>query len=70
VIKSYWIPETKHSRGRWAGVNAPIAWQPFVVPDHPGAGKEFESGANAATDSPALAKSNHEEAAQGAENDI
>jgi hypothetical protein len=30
--------------------------------------KEIESGANAAADSPALAKSNHEEAAQGAEN--
>ncbi|MFT2211484.1 hypothetical protein ACLJYM_06315 [Rhizobium giardinii] len=28
----------------------------------------FESGANAAADSPALAKSSHEEAAQGAEN--
>lgn len=31
--------------------------------------KGFESGANAAANSPALAKSSHEEAAQGAEND-
>lgn len=53
VIKSEWIPETKHSRGRWAGVNAPIAWQPFIVPDHPGNNK-IESGANAAADNSAL----------------
>lgn len=31
--------------------------------------ENFESGANAAANSPALAKSSHEEAAQGAEND-
>lgn len=32
--------------------------------------EKIESGANAAADSPALAQSNHEEAAQGAENDV
>ena len=39
VIRSYWIPESKTCRGRWAGFSAageqPIAWQPYVVPSHP-----------------------------------
>lgn len=42
----------------------PTHWMP--VPSRP---KYFESGANAAADNSALAKSSHEEAAQGAEND-
>lgn len=37
VIKSEWIPATKHSGGRWAGVGAPVAWQPYIVPAHPDA---------------------------------
>lgn len=70
VIKSYCIPETKHSRGRWAGVNAPIAWQPFIVPDHP-SNKGIESGANAAADNSALGSdSSHEEAATEGKFDV
>lgn len=40
VHRSYWLPATKTSGGRWAGFNEgskePIAWQDFVVPAHPG----------------------------------
>jgi len=36
VIKSYWVAPVKKEAGRWAGVGAPIAWQPFIVPEHPG----------------------------------
>ncbi|MDR6818468.1 hypothetical protein J2X76_003645 [Neorhizobium sp. 2083] len=40
VHRSYWIPATKSSAGRWSGFNPtspePIAWQHFVVPEHPG----------------------------------
>ncbi|WP_425902490.1 hypothetical protein [Agrobacterium radiobacter] len=38
VIKSYWIPPVGKAAGRWSGFatgEAPIAWQRFVVPEHP-----------------------------------
>lgn len=39
VQRSYWVPATKTSEGRWAGFSAgsdePVAWQEFVVPTHP-----------------------------------
>lgn len=38
VLKSYWIPATDKNDGRWAGLGTteqPVAWQPFIVPDHP-----------------------------------
>lgn len=39
VIKSAWI-DGKGAPGRWAGLatkEQPVAWQPFVMPAHPGA---------------------------------
>lgn len=39
VHRSYWIPEMKTSKGRWSGFaegEQPIAWQHFIVPEHPG----------------------------------
>ena len=40
VIRSYWIPESKTTgQARWSGMNPggePMAWQPFIVPEHPG----------------------------------
>lgn len=42
VLKSYWLPATKHHNGFWEGFpsnpkygSGPVAWQPFVVPEHP-----------------------------------
>lgn len=38
VVRSYWVPETKGGPARWSGcqpTEAPIAWQHFVVPEHP-----------------------------------
>lgn len=38
VTRSYWVPESKYEKGRWAGRNPdeqPVAWQIFVTPDHP-----------------------------------
>jgi hypothetical protein len=38
VIKSYWIPPVGKAAGCWSGFatgEAPIAWQRFVVPEHP-----------------------------------
>ncbi|UHS60584.1 hypothetical protein HRR99_03140 [Agrobacterium vaccinii] len=38
VSRSYWVPETKAGPARWSGCTAaqvPIAWQHFVVPEHP-----------------------------------
>lgn len=38
VIKSYWIPPVGKADGRWSGFangEQPIAWQHYVVPDHP-----------------------------------
>lgn len=38
VIKSYWIPPVGKSAGRWSGFangEQPIAWQHYVVPEHP-----------------------------------
>ncbi|MBM7044107.1 hypothetical protein [Rhizobium lusitanum] len=50
VHRSYWIPETKTSEGRWAGFtvgsNEPIAWQLYVVPTHPN--HQSDSGVAAA----------------------
>ncbi|CAN7393593.1 hypothetical protein [Neorhizobium sp. LjRoot104] len=40
VHRSYWVPQTRSMRGHWSGFNPdsvePIAWQHFVVPEHPG----------------------------------
>lgn len=40
AFRSYWVEPTKHTpNGRWAGFTEgqkPIAWMPFVTPDHPG----------------------------------
>ena len=50
VVRSYWVPETKQSAGRWAGFaenEQPVVWQPFIVPDHPFQAKA--SGDNGAT---------------------
>lgn len=38
VLKSYWIPPAGKNAGRWSGFangEQPIAWQHFVVPEHP-----------------------------------
>ncbi|MBB3521084.1 hypothetical protein [Rhizobium sp. BK456] len=38
VVRSYWVPATKQSTGRWAGFaenEQPVAWQVFVTPEHP-----------------------------------
>jgi len=39
VHRSYWIPASGTSKGRWSGFSvdspAPIAWQHFIVPVHP-----------------------------------
>lgn len=38
VTRSYWVPESKSGPARWAGCTAsevPVAWQHFVVPEHP-----------------------------------
>lgn len=40
VIRSYWIPANKHHDGYWAGFaqkggTPPVAWQNYVVPEHP-----------------------------------
>ncbi|MGZ2449620.1 hypothetical protein ACVIRO_002374 [Rhizobium ruizarguesonis] len=41
VHRSYWIPTTAKVEGRWSGFSVgsdqPVAWQPYIVPDHPGA---------------------------------
>lgn len=41
VHRSYWIPTTPKAEGRWSGFSVgseqPVAWQPYVVPAHPGA---------------------------------
>lgn len=39
VIKSQWLEKTKFSPARWSGLasqESPIAWQPYIVPAHPG----------------------------------
>lgn len=48
VLKSHWLPADGKFRpvGRWGGFNAndePVAWQPFVVPVHPGLPAESEA---------------------------
>lgn len=38
VKRSYWVPEDKGFPARWSGCTAaetPIAWQHFIVPEHP-----------------------------------
>ncbi len=38
VIRSYWVRNTRIDVARWAGLGtkeAPIAWQPYIVPEHP-----------------------------------
>lgn len=38
VARSYWVPEKKSDPAHWSGAQpteAPIAWQHFVVPEHP-----------------------------------
>ncbi|MEN0115404.1 MAG: hypothetical protein AAGD15_01670 [Agrobacterium cavarae] len=38
VKRSYWVPEANGFPSRWSGCTAaetPIAWQHFVVPEHP-----------------------------------
>lgn len=38
VLKSYWVPPAGKNAGRWSGfanAETPIAWQHFVVPEHP-----------------------------------
>jgi hypothetical protein len=39
VVRSYLIPESGKAPARWSGLangELPIAWQPYVVPAHPG----------------------------------
>jgi hypothetical protein len=40
VYKTHWLPAGKErSEGRWCFLHSkeePVAWQPFVVPAHPG----------------------------------
>ncbi|WP_245582419.1 hypothetical protein [Neorhizobium lilium] len=38
VVRTYWTPKTEFSPARWAGLGTneqPVAWQAFVVPEHP-----------------------------------
>lgn len=48
VCRSYWIPETERAAGRWSGLSdkspSPIAWQHFVVPEHPGIAERSDGG--------------------------
>lgn len=40
VLKSYWIPEAGKIAARWSGLATgehPVAWCPYIVPEHPGA---------------------------------
>jgi hypothetical protein len=49
VIKSYWIPPVGKNAGRWSGFangEQPIAWQHFVVPEHPSVESKVRRGAS------------------------
>ncbi|ARO24780.1 hypothetical protein TAL182_CH03035 [Rhizobium sp. TAL182] len=48
VIKSYWLEQTKFSPARWAGLavnEVPVAWQDFIVPEHPNSPGSASTGA-------------------------
>jgi hypothetical protein len=38
VSRSYWIPESGKTPARWSGLatrEEPVAWQAYIVPEHP-----------------------------------
>jgi len=54
VHRSYWIPATNTSAGRWSGFSPdssePMAWQHFVTPVHPSLSKPLSETMTAAAD--------------------
>lgn len=49
VKRSYWVPEDKGFPARWSGCTAaetPIAWQHYVVPEHPSVESSVRRGAS------------------------
>lgn len=53
VLRSYYVRKTVCDPERWAGLGtkeAPIAWQPYIVPEHPfAAATQGEAAATAPT---------------------
>lgn len=42
VIKTHWMPQNGRDGGRWIGLGTseePVAWQPYITPEHPFAGR-------------------------------